>query len=63
MSGPGLLLGPMSGFIALLQLQSMLMSGDAVTTKSQEDRAVQSWTCPSLTATPGRTKQSCLPES
>ena len=27
MSGPGLLLGPRSGFLVLMQMQSLLMSG------------------------------------
>lgn len=54
MSVSGLLLGPVSGFIALLQPWSvMFMATDII--EGQEGRAVQSWSCPSLTAALGRT--------
>ena len=42
---------PVSGFMALLQLWSMLLSMAPDTAEGREDRAVQSWPCPSLSAT------------
>ena len=41
MPGPGLLLGPMSGFVSLRQLRSLLMSMAHNTSKDLEDRAVK----------------------
>ena len=54
MSGPGLIQGPMSRFMAVMQPLSGLMSEAPDTTKGREDRAVQSWSCPSLAVTLGR---------
>lgn len=55
MSGPGLLLGPIAGFMSLTQPRSVLMSEAPDTAKDEEDRAVQSWLCPSLAVAPERT--------
>ena len=41
-SRPRLLPGPMSGFMALMQPQSVLMSVDLDTSEDLEDRAVKS---------------------
>lgn len=41
MSGPGLLLGPTTGFMSLRQPWSLLMSMAPDTTKDLEDRAVK----------------------
>ena len=49
MSGPGL-----SGFMARMQPQAMLMSETLDTTKGREYRAIQRWSCPPLAATLGR---------
>ena len=46
MSGPGLLLGPMSGFMTLMHPCSVLMFMALDTIEDQEDRAVQSWPHP-----------------
>ena len=53
MSGPLLLLGPMSRFMALMQSWSLLMSMAPDTTKGKEDWAVQSSPRSSLTVTLG----------
>lgn len=61
MSGPGLLLKPMSGSVALLQLWSVLMPEAATTTEGQEDGTAQNWPFPSLTRTglaPGGRRES-----
>lgn len=55
MSGPGLLLGPMSGFMTLMQTQSLLMTMAPDATKGRKDRVIWSQPCPSLAATQGRT--------
>ena len=47
MSGCGLLSGSMSGSMALLLSQYVLMSVTPDTTEGREDRAIQSWSCPS----------------
>lgn len=57
---PWLLLGPMSGFMALMQPQSLYMSMAPDTTKDWKDRAVQSWPHPSLAAALGRTQDGVL---
>lgn len=54
MSGPGLLPGPRSGIVALLQLWTVLMFLAPDITEGLEDRAVQSWFHPSLAAAIGR---------
>ena len=54
MSGPGLMQGPMSRFMALIQPLSLLISEAPDTTKGREGKAVQSWSCPSLAVTFGR---------
>lgn len=55
MSRPELLPGPMSGFMALKQLLSMLMSLAPDDTKGQKVRGVSIGPLPSLAATIGRT--------
>lgn len=45
----------MSGFRALMEPKSPLMSVAPDTTKGRKDRAVQNWPHPSPTATLGRT--------
>lgn len=56
MSIPGLLLllGPMSGFMALMPLRSLLISLVPDTSKGRKDKVVQCWSLPSLDATLGR---------
>lgn len=46
--GPVLLLGPKSGFMALRQLQFLLISQAPDTTEGQENGAAQSWPQSSL---------------
>lgn len=54
MSGPGLMQGPMSRFMALIQPLSLLIPEAPDTTKGREGKAVQSWSCPLLAVTLGR---------
>lgn len=48
-------MGSMSGFLALMQSLSVLMSETPDTTKGREDRGVQSCLSTSLATTLGRT--------
>ena len=53
-SGPGLLLGPMSRITILVQLRSLLMSVAPEITKGEVDGTIQTSPHPSLAATLGR---------
>lgn len=50
MSGSGLLLASMSGFMVLMQLWSLLISMAPDTTKDRKDMSVQNCPCPTLVA-------------
>lgn len=53
MSWPGLLLGPISGFMVLMQPWFLLMSMAPAGTKGRENKAIKNWPCPSLAVTLG----------